>query len=145
MDGIRGRLSESVGAFRGVFANPGLRRVELAFAGSAIGNYAFALSVAVYAFHHGGATAVGVVSAVRYSVAGVIAPFAATLSDRFPRRRVMLASDLGRLGSAAAIAVTAAAGGPRLAGLRPRGRVLGLRHRLQAGGGVSSTGARDVP
>lgn len=115
MHGIRARLAESAGALRSVFANPGLRRVELAFAGSAIGNSAFAVSVAVYAFHHGGATAVGVVSAVRYTVAGTIAPFAATLSDRYPRRRVMLASDLGRLASAAAIAAIVAGGGPRLA------------------------------
>lgn len=115
MLGIRARLAESAAALRGVFANPGLRRVELAFAGSAIGNYAFALSVAIYAFHHGGATAVGIVTAIRYAVAGAIAPFAATLSDRYPRRRVMLASDLGRLAAAAAIAAIISGGGPRLA------------------------------
>ncbi|HZP74337.1 MAG TPA: MFS transporter [Gaiellaceae bacterium] len=115
MPGIRARLAESAAALRGVFANPGLRRVELAFAGAAIGKYAFSLSVAIYAFHHGGATAVGVVAAIRYAVSGVIAPFAATLSDRYPRRRVMLASDLGRLCCVAAIAAIVADGGPRLA------------------------------
>jgi MFS family permease len=114
MPGIRARLAEPAAALRGVFANRGLRRVELAFAGSAIGNYAFALSVAIYAFQHGGATAVGLVTAIRYAVAGAIAPFAATFSDRFPRRRVMLVSDLGRLGSAAAIVAIVASGGPRL-------------------------------
>ena len=30
-------------------------------------------------------------------IAAVIAPFAASLGDRFPRERVMLASDLGRV------------------------------------------------
>lgn len=114
MGGVRERLAESAAALRGVFANPGLRRVEIAFAGSAIGNYAFSLSVAVYAYRQGGPTAVGVVTAVRLAVAAAIAPFAASLSDRYPRRRVMLASDVARLSAAALIAVVVSAGGSDL-------------------------------
>jgi MFS family permease len=112
--GVRERLAESVAALRGVFANPGLRRVEIAFAGSAIGNFAFSLTVAVYAYRHGGATAVGLVTAVRLAVAAVIAPFAASLSDRFPRRRVMLASDVARLAAVALIAAVVSSGGSDL-------------------------------
>ena len=82
---------------QGVFANPDLRRVQLAYAGSSIGNFAYGVAIAVYAYEHGGATAVGVVTAIRQVIAAVIAPFAASLADRFPRERVMLASDLGRV------------------------------------------------
>src|SRR5690348_3052712 len=82
---------------RGVYANPDLRRVELASAGASIGQFAYGVAIAVYAYEHGGVTAVGVVTAIRQIVAASIAPFAASLADRFPRERVMLASDLGRV------------------------------------------------
>ena len=80
-----------------VYANPNLRRVQLAGAGSTIGLYAYGVTIAVYAYDHGGATAVGVVTAIRQLIAAGIAPFSASLGDRFPRERVMLASDLGRV------------------------------------------------
>ena len=54
MDRVGGQLSESLAAIRGVFANPNLRRIELAFAGSAVGNYAFAVAITIYTFHQGG-------------------------------------------------------------------------------------------
>lgn len=96
MNVVRRHFAESFSAVRGVFANPNLRRIEIAYGGSAIGNYAFALTVGVYAFHHGGTTAVGLVAAVRLAAAATVAPFAAFLTDRLPRERVLLASDLGR-------------------------------------------------
>jgi len=81
---------------RGVYANPNLRRIQLGGAGSTIGLYAYGVAIAVYAYGQGGATAVGVVTAIRQLVAAFIAPFSASLADRFPRERVMLASDVGR-------------------------------------------------
>jgi MFS family permease len=81
----------------GVYANPDLRRVQFAGAGTSIGQFAYGVAIAVYAYEHGGATAVGVVTAIRQVIAALIAPFAASLGDRFPRERVMLASDLGRV------------------------------------------------
>jgi MFS family permease len=110
-----GQLSESLAAVRSVFKNPNLRRIELAFAGSAIGNYAFSVAIMIFAFHHGGVAAVGIVTAVRQAAAASIAPFAASLSDRFRRERVMLASDLGRLGCTGGIAVVVAISAPTLA------------------------------
>jgi MFS family permease len=82
---------------RSVYANPNLRRVQLAGAGSTIGLYAYGVTISVYAYDHGGATAVGVVTAIRQLIAASIAPFSASLGDRFPRERVMLGSDLGRV------------------------------------------------
>src|SRR2546429_3338971 len=94
---LRGRLSESLAAMRGVYANPDLRRIQFATAGASIGNFAYGVAIAVYAYEHGGATAVGVVTAIRQVIAASIAPFAASLADRFPRERVMLASDVARV------------------------------------------------
>ena len=82
---------------RGVYANPDLRRIQFATAGASIGQFAYGVAIAVYAYEHGGATAVGVVTAIRQIIAASIAPFSASLADRFPRERVMLASDLGRV------------------------------------------------
>ncbi len=96
MGQLRQRLGESLAAFRGVFANDNLRRAQLAFAGAVIGQYAYSIAVAVYAYQQGGATAVGVVSFVRLIVAAAVAPLTASLGDRFRRERVMLASDLVR-------------------------------------------------
>ena len=110
-----GQFSESLGAVRRVFANPNLRRIELAFAGSAIGNYAFSVAIAIFAFHHGGVAAVGIVTAVRQAAAAAIAPFAASLADRFRRERVMLASDAGRIGCSAGIAALVSSGSPTIA------------------------------
>ncbi len=104
-----GHLSESATAFRAVFANRSLRRVQLAWAGSILGTWAYGIAVVVYAYEQGGATAVGVVTFVRWLAAGIASPFAALLGDRYDRRLVMVASDLARaaLIGAAALAVFA--------------------------------------
>jgi MFS family permease len=109
---FRAQLFESLAAVRSVFANHNLRRIELAFAGSAVGNYALSIAVAIFTFHHGGVTAVGIVMAVRQAAAATVAPFAASLADRYRRERVMLASDLGRLGSVGGIALLVVTGAP---------------------------------
>src|SRR5712691_6019982 len=111
---LRLRFADSFSALKGVFANPALRRVQLAYAGSSMGNFAYGVAIAVYAYQHGGATAVGVVTAIRQVIAAGIAPFAASLADRFPRERVMLGSDLGRLITVTATAVLVSAHSPAL-------------------------------
>jgi MFS family permease len=90
------QLGESGRAFREVFRNQALRRIELAWAGSIIGTWAYGIAVVVYAYEQGGATAVGVVGLLRWVAAGVASPFASLLGDRYDRRRVMVASDLVR-------------------------------------------------
>jgi Major Facilitator Superfamily/Cyclic nucleotide-binding domain len=112
---LRGRLGQSFAALRGVFANPALRRVQLAYAGSSVGAYANGVTVAVYAYEQGGATAVGVVTAVRQVIAAIVAPFAAGLSDKYPRERVMLASDLTRIVTVGVTTALVAMDGPSLA------------------------------
>jgi hypothetical protein len=51
---------------REVFRNRGLRRLQLAWAGSIIGSWAYTVALVVYAFRPGGASAVGLVGVVRW-------------------------------------------------------------------------------
>jgi MFS family permease len=103
------RLREARRAFAGVLRNPGLRRLELAWAFSIVGSWAYSVAVVVFAYEQGGAKAVGVVGLLRWVAAGIASPFAAVLGDRYDRRVVMVASDLARAGliGAAAAAVFA--------------------------------------
>ena len=109
-----GHLRESGTAFRAVFANRGLRRIQLAWAGSIMGTWAYGIAVVVYAYEQGGATAVGVVTMVRWLAAAVASPFAALLGDRYDRRWVMVGSDLVRAGLVGAAAVAVSADAPPL-------------------------------
>src|SRR4051794_41129974 len=111
---LREHLSGAFAALHGVFGNPGLRRVTLAYAGSAFGLYAYSVVVAVYSYHHGGATAVGLVLFARLGVSALVAPFASSFADRFPQERVMLCSDVGRIVTVLATAFAAAGGSPAL-------------------------------
>jgi MFS family permease len=105
------RLREPLGALRAVFGNPNLRRVELALAGSIVGQYSFSIALAVYAYRHGGAGAVGVLVLVRTLPAAIVSPFAAVIGDRVRREGVMLVSDLARAAAVGGGAAVVFAGG----------------------------------
>src|SRR5438132_7045797 len=106
---VRERFRDATGAIALVASNPGLRRLELAWAGSMIGTWAYGMALIVYAFGAGGATAVGVVGFVRWTAAALVAPFTGVLGDRLPRVRVMVASDVARVIALGAAAAAAAA------------------------------------
>ena len=53
-------LRETGSSLGMVFRNPALRKLNLAFAGSAIGDWAYATAMAVWVYSVGGVTAVGV-------------------------------------------------------------------------------------
>jgi MFS family permease len=91
--GLREKVSDAGRSLREVFRNPGLRRIQLAFAGSIVGDWAYGVGLAVYAYEHGGPTAVGVLGVARYVSMAAITPFASMLGDRYPRRLVMVCSD----------------------------------------------------
>src|SRR2546428_13545730 len=88
------RMRESLRAFRDVFGNSGLRRLELAWAGSILGTWAYAIAVVVYAYEHGGATAVGLVGLICWGAGALASPFAALLGDRYDRGAGMVGSAL---------------------------------------------------
>ena len=104
MGGVRGALRDTWTSLRSVFSNPALRRIELALAGSMIGDWAYATAVVVWAYGVGGARLVGIWMAVRYLLMAIVSPLGASLADRLPRKLVLIGSDLVR----AALAVIAA-------------------------------------
>ncbi len=104
MSGAGDQARASFRALSDVFRNPGLRRLELGFAGSVVGDWAYAVAVSVYAYGEGGPGAVGVLGVVRYLSVALVIPFTATLADRLPRKAVMVSADLVR----AALVVVAA-------------------------------------
>jgi MFS family permease len=108
------RLRESADAFSDVFRNGNLRNLQLAWAGSIVGAWAYTVAISVYAYQHGGATAVGVIAAIRWITAGIVSPFAAVLGDRLDRRLVMISSDLARAALLGAGAVAVASGAPAM-------------------------------
>jgi len=113
--GLLEKLTDAGRSLQNVFANPGLRRVELAFAGSIVGDWAYAVAVALYAFEHGGATAVGVLGVIRYLSLAIVTPLTSTLADRYPRRLVMISSDISRAVLVFAAAALIESNGPSIA------------------------------
>ncbi len=85
---------ETGSSLASVFVNRNLRRMQIAFAGSLIGNWAFTTAVSVWAYGEGGAKAVGIYYSIRLAVMALATPFVSTLADKYPRKRVMIYSDL---------------------------------------------------
>ena len=112
---VAGEAAESLRAFGAVFRNPQLRSLQLAGIGSTLGSWAYGVALAVYAYHAGGAKAVGVLCFVRWGLAGLVAPWIALYVDRRSRKRVMVTCDLIRAGLVAGMGAVVAANGPSLA------------------------------
>jgi MFS family permease len=79
-----------------VFRRAPLRRLNLALAGSLIGDWAYATAVAVWAYDVGGASAVGIWSTIRLAMMAVVAPFGSAMADRMSRKTLMVVCDLAR-------------------------------------------------
>jgi predicted MFS family arabinose efflux permease len=89
-----------------------LRRVYAAWGAVALGKWAFFVLLAIYAFEHGGASAVGLAVLARMLPAGVTALFTSVLADRRSRRDLLLAATLVRALALALIAVAVEIGAP---------------------------------
>jgi MFS family permease len=103
--GIRASLA-------GAFSTPDLRRLQAAWAASAVGGWVFFVALAVYAYDAGGATAVGAAALVRMVPAGFAAPIAGLLADRRSRRDVLLGSLVVRAAVLGVIVAAITAGAP---------------------------------
>jgi len=106
---VRQRTADSLTAFQDVFRNRGLRWLELSWTGAILAQWAYLVAVSVFAFEAGGETAVGLLLLARLVPAGLLAPFAGMLADRYRREQVLLWTNVARmlLVVAAAIAVYA--------------------------------------
>jgi MFS family permease len=89
--------------------NENVRRVELAWGAAIAAEWAHFVALGVFAYQEGGTAAVGVAGLVRLLPAAVVAPFAASLGDRFRRERFLLTLTLVGAGALAASAAAALA------------------------------------
>jgi MFS family permease len=89
-----GRARQVLRALDSAFRNPNVRRVELAWGAAIAAEWAHFVAFGVYAYDVGGPTAVGIAGLVRLLPAAIVAPFAASLGDRYPRERFLLALTL---------------------------------------------------
>jgi len=106
------RVRASFRALGAVLSSPPLRRLQLAWAGSILGDWAYLVALGVYAYDQGGASAVGLVGLIRLIPGALIAPFSASFVDRFRRVAVMVVADVVRFALMAAAALVIAADGP---------------------------------
>ena len=102
----------SAGVFAITLRNPNLRRAQAAFGLVWAGEWAASVAIAVIAFRRGGAAAVGLVSVVRMVPAALVAPVAATVSDRMRRDVVLAGVAVARAVTLGAAGLLAAAGDP---------------------------------
>jgi MFS family permease len=85
------RARQVLGALGSALRNPNIRRAELAWGAAIAAEWAHFVAFGVYAYDVGGPSAVGLAGLVRLLPAAFVAPFAASLGDRFPRERFLLA------------------------------------------------------
>ena len=99
-------MSERSQIFRAVMTDPNLRRVELAFLGFNMTEFATWIAILVYAFGRGGAGEAGIVAVILLVPSAIVAPLAAYAGDRFRRDRVLLIDYLVQAVAMGATAVT---------------------------------------
>jgi MFS family permease len=100
-----GRAVHALAGLVAVFRNENLRRLELAWGAAITAEWAHFVALGVFAYDAGGTVAVGIAGLVRMLPAALIAPFAASLGDRFRRERFLVAIALVGAAALAASAV----------------------------------------
>ena len=109
---LRRQLHLSLDAFKQVFRHPDLRYLELALGTNWTAENAYLVALSVYAYGHGGATAVGLVGLIRMVPAGVAGLFGAVVADRYRREWLLRLLYLGRAILAAATGIAFFGGAP---------------------------------
>lgn len=91
-----GNLRTALAALGRVLRNPEMRRALIAWMGGWAAEWAWLVALFVYAFGAGGLAVVGLVGLARTLPAAILAPALGSLTDRFPRQRVLLGVHAGR-------------------------------------------------
>jgi MFS family permease len=86
------QVATSLQAVASVFANPEIRKLQIAWGASSLALWSFAIALSVYAFDVGGAAAVGVAALVRLLPGAIVSPVAGLLGDRHSRRVILVGS-----------------------------------------------------
>jgi MFS family permease len=89
-------LMQVLTVLRQVFANPDVRRVQGGWLLAITAEWIYLVNLLVLAYLLGGVVGVGVVGMLRTLPAALAGPLLATLADRYPRQRVLLAVHLLR-------------------------------------------------
>ena len=97
VSGAGAQLGLTARVVRAILRNPALRRVELAFLLFNTVEYATWIAILLYAYEAIGPASVGVVAVIQLIPAAIVAPLAASLADRLPRRRVLLIGYLAQV------------------------------------------------
>jgi MFS family permease len=96
------RVRTLIAAVGSALRNADVRRSELCWGAAITAEWAHFVAFGVFAYEYGGVAAVGIAGLVRLLPAALVAPFAASFGDRFPRERFLLAmAVLGALALAA--------------------------------------------
>jgi len=99
------RAAQALAGLVAVFRNENLRRLELAWGAAITAEWAHFVALGVFAYDAGGAVGVGIAGLVRMLPAALVAPFAASLGDRFRRERFLVGIALVGAAALAASAV----------------------------------------
>lgn len=73
-----------------VWTNRNVRRIQLAYLGAAMCQWAYAMAIMVWAYHEGGAALVGAWAGARFLLTALLTPIGGTIADRMSRRDYML-------------------------------------------------------
>jgi MFS family permease len=84
------RAVHALAGLVGVLRNENLRRLELAWGAAITAEWAHFVALGVFAYEANGTVGVGVAGLVRMLPAAFLAPFAASLGDRFRRERFLV-------------------------------------------------------
>ena len=110
--GATAQLRMTARVVRAILRNPALRRVELAFLLFNTVEYATWIAILLYAYAAIGPASVGIVAVIQLIPAALVAPLAASLADRLPRRRVLLIGYVAQATAFGATWLTMALGAP---------------------------------
>ena len=93
----RAQFGISLRVVRAILRSPALRRVELAFLLFNAVEFGTWVAILLYAYEAIGPASVGIVAVIQLLPGAVVAPFTASLVDRFPRDRVLLLGYVAQL------------------------------------------------